>query len=348
MRKAAGKRIRARRSLKAAGIAIGTIAVLTPFLIPEEPAAATPAQPTSVAKFSTVMYDDFKGTKLNTKVWRYRRTGKIVAKRFCAVPAVNNNRVSGGSFHSIVRPATAAEASTIRANAIKAQIAARQAPIGCPNGTFTYAMVGADKKLAARVDYGRLTARVKNPTGQGPYGAVWLRSLGDSTASLVSEIDMFESWGYGRGITDYIHYRDSSGTLIDQPEGDWQYVVKRFTDVPSWWTKWHTFSVTWMPDSAGQTIYSFTVDNQYLMAQMAAPAPQVSHYVVISNILSTWTIPYLTEPSRSLPGVKPAKLPQEMLVDWVRLERLVSPRPKPVPPPAPAPVPAPTPIPVAP
>jgi hypothetical protein len=286
--------------------------------LPGLTAQAAPALVPAVVPGETVLYDSFATATLNSAVWSQRAQKQLffnskVADRSCGMPW-GNASVSGGSFRATVSKASGADAAYIVSQAKAAQKAAGKKVVGCPSGTFKNAMVSTqDSGLTAK--YGTLTARVKFPQGQGFHGSVWLQSSG---SGLGAEIDLIESFGYGKGVGNYVQV--PSGSKLVKFGGYVKATKTVKTKSKAWWNKAHNYSVTWSLQGNGKTKFVFSVDGTVTRTVYAA-VPERDYFVVMSNLSSDWELKYLKKPSKGAPGVKKTKLPASMIVEWVELKK---------------------------
>jgi beta-glucanase (GH16 family) len=264
---------------------------------------------------SVLLRDDFSTDVLDADTWRPRLSNAQIGNRLCSVPVKRNNGIADGFFQSSVTKATGTAAASIIKRAKAAQRKAHKRAVGCPLGTYEYSMVSTEETL--KVTYGTLSARIKFPPGQGLHGSVWLRS---TSVRGGAEIDMVESFGYGKGITNFVFVPDGKGGTKKYPTTG-GYVLKSKTKKRAWWDKFHTFSVTWRPVDVKHTSFVFSVDGE-VTRTLVLKESGAQYFVVMSNIVSTWEMKYFRNPHRGAPGVKRTKLPQTMLVDWVELTSL--------------------------
>lgn len=279
---------------------------------------------------STVFFDDFSGGGLDQNFWSYRMSDQQVGSRLCSLPQVSNSTLTGGRFKAAVSKGSGSYASKVisRAKAAQASLAkakryskkaTKKFVNGCPLGTYKNSMVSTVDKVTAK--YGTLSASIKFAADQGVHGSIWLQS---STPGSSVEIDMIESYGYGKGLASVIHVPKAGGTQQFPTTAKAAYLggkTKTATKNKAWWSKFHTYSVNWAPTAAGQTKYTFSVDG-VVTRTLTKVAPVTDYFIVMSNLSSDWELKYLKKPySKGFKGVKKAKLPASMLVDWVKLEK---------------------------
>ena len=123
-----------------------------------------------------------------------------------------------------------------------------------------------------------------------------------------TEIDIMEKpW-----LDDRIHY----ALHWDGYDDDHQY-DQRVVRVPGVMDGWHTFSVWWKPDE-----YVFYVDGNETWRTTAGGVCQVPLYIKLSDEVGDWSDD-VAEGKPPAPSAK-AKLPDEFLVDYVRVYDVVA------------------------
>lgn len=141
--------------------------------------------------------------------------------------------------------------------------------------------------------YGFYIARVKTQSQKGQWSAFWLWPF-DAKANGAIEIDIFE-YGFFPGMAqNAVHYyqkRHSSNT-------------KRFFHTNK--TNWHTFAVWWTPNDI-----IFYKDGKETWRRKSSPSDSPAMLI------------FSTEIGAAAAGnIKKAKLPDEWLVDWVKVYNL--------------------------
>ncbi len=178
--------------------------------------------------------------------------------------------------------------------------------VGCPYGVYRNVLLTSSKKISA----GTVVARVKFSAIQGAHGGVWLYGPGGQ------EIDMIESYGFGRGISSNVH-RVKSGQVIKELASDTGYVAAKTVAKKAWWSKWHTVAVKF--DSKSVTFY---VDG--VKTRTATPGMTGDYSVMMSLLSSDWETYRIKKPhARPGSGVKKSALKKSkslptMQVDWIR------------------------------
>lgn len=182
---------------------------------------------------------------------------------------------------------------------------------GCPTGAYGNAMItsqGSGQSLRS----GTVVARVKFVEGQGAHAGIWLQ------APNRQEIDIIEAYGYGRGVTNVIH-RLVGSKLVKDPAADASaYVAAGTVKSRSWWSNWHTVSVTF--DESTIAFYVDGVKTRQLKGMAAA-----DYEIVISLLSSDWETYRIKKPdARPGSGVKKSTVKKQkalpsMSVDWIRV-----------------------------
>lgn len=253
-----------------------------------EEAVATP-EASADKQWRARLADDFDGTSLKGTDWDGRNEANYTAGgRACSAAYLSNVKVSDGSVRLRMTEETKA------ANQRKARAA------GCTKDEYyRNAMISTEGRYTIRS--GILAARVKFPVGQGMHGSIWLQSY------RRSEVDMVESYGYGKGLTSVMHLDGEQ-----HPGSDDAWVLEDSTDERSWWDDYHVVSAQW--DANGVVV---RVDGAVVQRIRTAPA-KTDYFLVVSLLSSDWELGRLRKPVEGAPGVKREKLPAVLEIDWIR------------------------------
>ncbi|HEY3409187.1 MAG TPA: family 16 glycosylhydrolase [Propionicimonas sp.] len=278
-----------------------------------------PLRSTKPTGWNLTFSDAFTGGQLDEGKWTHRPSEGWGA-RLCSRTLPEMYTLRDGQFvASVDYESDPAVANRLDANARKVQAAAGLPVVGCLNGAsatnlgvFRSAMITTKDRFAINTAKpGMVATRVKFPVDQGMHGAVWLQTSGQG------EVDMIEGFGYGRGISNYIHTPsrktlDSTGTAVHKLGA---YVLAKSTRKRSWWAQFHTYSVQW---DARQFV--FRVDGSVTQRIRIKPG-DVDYSLIISLLISDWEAYRITSPvkTKGFSDVKPVDLPVEMPVDWVRV-----------------------------
>lgn len=252
-------------------------------------AIATP-EGTAGRQWTTAMSTDFSGEALNKRQWKPRGTGSYAASgRHCAAQYPSNIKVVDGKVELSVTQETNQE------NIAKAKGAGCEADLVLRN-----AMISTSGLLTFRT--GLAAARVRFPETQGLRGGFWLQSAG------TTEIELVNSFGYGRGLTSvlvdsrkrYPASEDEATVLTDE-------VKDR-----AWWSEYHVYSVEWT-----NTEVIFRIDGQ-LTRRIDRTIADLDYYPVIGLLSPDSDQPLLRAPTDAA-DARPVALPQSMSVDWVKV-----------------------------
>jgi beta-glucanase (GH16 family) len=232
--------------------------------------------------------DDFKSKNVTNTQW-IASQGNFGAKkgRECSADYAANGSISDGFLKLKVSKLSGKVATEV----------AETAESGCPNGVFS----NSSWKTHYVMQYGIVAARIKLAKDQGSHGSFWLYTSTDY------EIDVVESYGLGYGIT--------TGTWIQgkQNLGPQERTIPQSTKDPSWWDKYHVFSVEWNPKG-----YIFRIDGVETH-RIDTKVPKQYYRLFLTNYSSDWELYRMTNPVafNGKPS-GPAKLPTVMTVDWVQ------------------------------
>lgn len=264
--------------------------------------------------WNSTLYDSFTGSQLNDQHWSLRPSANQ-GPRYCSRTTMDAISVTGGALVASVdylKDETLAKQYH--------QTALQWQKQGCwwgweksPTGLGVYdtAMITTQDKLVVNTAKpGMVAARIKFPLSQGMHGAVWLQN------PTKAEIDMIEGFGYGRGISNYIHTA-SKKTLDASGPATYKlgaYVLSSKTKSKSWWRKFHTYSISWTASG-----FEFRVDGAVTQRVKVKPG-DVDYSLVISLLVSDWEAYRITAPiTKGFKDVVPASLPETMSVDWVKV-----------------------------
>ncbi|MFL1378147.1 MULTISPECIES: discoidin domain-containing protein [unclassified Nocardiopsis] len=275
-------------------------------------AAAYPELPADPGgEYSTVFFDDFDGTELNRDNWRVVTTGETMGT------------VNGESQAYIDSP------DTIRVENGSLVLHGNHCPGGCVTndaGTFDFTSGRVDTFERFDFTYGRVSARIKLPTGDGFWPAFWL--LG----SNVDDPDV--SWpGSGEiDIMENIGYNDWASTSLHGPGYSAEGNVGESHTYPGGGgaTDWHEYSVEWTP-----TATRFHVDDVLVQETTRSKLESTrgqwvfdhDHYIILNLALggaypagyNGVTEPYWGLPQESVDRIAAGGVQAE--IDWVRVEQ---------------------------
>ena len=180
--------------------------------------------------------------------------------------------------------------------------------------------------------YGRISARIKLPKGQGPWAAFWLMPVESVYGNwpLSGEIDIMESVNLGTTCTDCtggIERRTSGAVHFGDamPNNTYLYFKTEREDLEVDPSEWGVYSVEW-----AEGVIQWFVDDQIVLrldsddwytgspdARDNAAAPFDQPFYLNLNLAVGGAL----AESKNAGGVDASVFPAEMKVDWVRVEQ---------------------------
>lgn len=254
---------------------------------PSQPAVATP-QASAGQQWTTAMSSSFSGDTLKKSEWKARGTGSYAASgRHCAAQYPSEITVADGKLQLSVSEESAPE------NIAKAKNA------GCESAlVLRNAMISTDGLATFRT--GLAAARARFPESRGVRGGIWLQSIG------TSDIEMINSYGYGRGLSSALI---TSGKHYPGSDEDAAVLAEAVKD-RAWWSDYHVFSVEWT-----NTEVIFRIDGE-LTRRIDRTIPDLDYYLVIGLLSPDSDQAQLAKLADAAAG---SQLPQTMSVDWVKV-----------------------------
>ena len=273
--------------------------------------AAYPALPKDPGgTYTTTFFDDFTGSGLDRNKWRVVRTGTemnpVNGESQAYVDSADNIRTENGSL-------------VLQSKYCK----------GCtrtPAGTFDFTSGRIDTNTKFDFTYGKVSARMKLPVGDGFWPAFWMLGSDVDNPDVSwpgsGETDIMENIGYGDWTSSALH---GPGYSADGNIGARQtYANGGRAD------EWHTYGVEWTPE--GMT---FTVDDRVVQTTSRSKLESTrgkwvfdhNQYVILNLALggaypAGWnkvTSPYWGLPQSSVDRVAQGGVKAE--IDWVRVEQ---------------------------
>ncbi|SME97886.1 Beta-glucanase/Beta-glucan synthetase [Streptomyces sp. Amel2xC10] len=274
-------------------------------------AAAYPPLPGEQSgSYRTTFFDDFTGASLDRSKWRVVRTGTemgpVNGESQAYVDSTQNIRTEGGNL-------------ILEAKHCK----------GCTQaggGTYDFTSGRIDTNTRFDFTYGRVSARMKLPVGDGFWPAFWLlgSDVDDPAVSWPAsgETDIMENIGYADWTSTGLH---GPGYSADGNIGERQtYPNGGRAD------QWHTYAVEWTP-----TGMRFYVDDRLVQETTRNKLESMrgqwvfghNQYVILNLALggaypAGWnkvTTPYWGLPQSSVDRIAGGGVRAE--VDWVRVEQ---------------------------
>jgi beta-glucanase (GH16 family) len=274
--------------------------------------AAYPALPkNSTGAYRTTFFDDFTGSALDRNKWRVVRTGQemgsVNGESQAYVDSTNNIRTENGTL--VLESKYCKGCTTV--------------PGG---GTYDFTSGRIDTNTTFDFTYGKVSARLKLPVGDGYWPAFWLLGS-DVDNPAVSwpgsgETDIMENIGYGDWTSSALH---GPGYSADGNIG-------RTQTFPSGGRvdQWHTYAVEWLPEGMRFTVDDRVVQEtsrQKLESTRGEWVYDHNQYVILNLALggaypAGWnkvTQPYWGLPQSSVDRIAQGGIKAE--VDWVRVEQ---------------------------
>lgn len=243
-----------------------------------KPAATSPTAPRAATTWQLVWSDEFNGSSLNTANWSIE-TGN---------PGVNDEE----EYYQ------AANISVTGGNLV---ITAQQQSVG--GQPYTSARINTSGKVS--VQYGRIEASIKLPSGQGLWPAFWM--LGTNIGSVgwpqCGETDIMEHVNTTSTIYGTIHWYDNGATQYGGT------TTTSFTGYHLYAVEWNAQGISWYVDN---TLYAQANITNNINNTGAFQNP----FFIILNMAVGGDFPGLT--------VDNSALPAQMLVDYVRVYKAVS------------------------
>lgn len=178
------------------------------------------------------------------------------------------------------------------------------------DGVMQNGMIGTYGKFSTT--YGRFEARIKFPEMQGQHGSFWMQpdkpGKEEKNAAVTgAEIDIIEWFGAGRkdgGMASNVYWPSSKGSHAGGTK-DFKLLPpgEKLSD------NFHVFSVDWSP-----TEYVFRMNGKetYRITEGVSQIPQ---YMILSLLTADWEVKRLDK----------SKLPNAMIIDWVRVWKPTTP-----------------------
>ena len=270
---------------------------------------AKPVATNTLEKVSAPKPTLFSFDKGNEEGWEPRNEGVYTSGgRLCSAPSKDNVDYDGKATLKVTKDKSTN--TTVHKAAKAAQKKAglkKKLQVGCKNGTYHNAMISTQGLFMVKT--GTVSARVKFPLGQGMHASFWLQSADGA------EIDIVESYGYGKGITSTIHTGGEKSKQYPKKESA-RWVAKSTVKKKSWWEAYHTVTATWNRESV--TVW---IDGTQVQ-KIKQLKPDTDYFLVLSLLTSDWELPRMTKPAKGAKGVKKTKLSapnSKFYVDWIKV-----------------------------
>lgn len=287
------------------------------------PHETSPSSPT-LGAWHTVWVDEFDGATIDRSKWTPEEScwGGGNNERQCYTDRPENIRVENGILH------------------LHAQEEAYTGPrfpdgmAGAPGGeqTQTYTSGKVRTRGLASWRYGRASARMKLPEGQGTWPAFWMMSAEDfyGTWPLSGEIDIMEAINLGTPCEDCpggVERRTSGalhfGSAI--PNNTYLYLDTTHDEAVGPSDEWRVYAVEWAEDA----IQWFVNDELFLRIESDAwftaaaqgqdrpHAPFDRPFYLMLNLAVGGNL----AENKNGRGFDPAAFPASLLIDWVKVEQ---------------------------
>ncbi len=298
-----------------AALALMGCAAVTPYA--DEVSESSSTSP----RWETVWFDEFDGTELDRTRWTPEEScwGGGNNERQCYTDRPENIQVGDGLLRLI------------------AQREEFTGPLmadshGGEQRTQAYTSGKVRTRGLAEWTYGRFSARMKLPEGQGTWPAFWMMPVSSVYGRwpLSGEIDIMEAVNLGTPCEDCptgVENRTSGAAHFGDVAPDNTYLFLKTDGVgpespaDEWrvyTVEWGAGQIQWLVD--GKVFMRLTSDHWYTASPVGegrANAPFDQPYFLMLNLAVGGNLP---EKSNGR-GFDPDSFPAELLVDWVRVEQ---------------------------
>ncbi|MEM9840058.1 MAG: glycoside hydrolase family 16 protein [Pseudomonadota bacterium] len=286
---------------------------------------ATAAEAAAAPQWTLVWSDDFDGKRLDTASWTPEQScwGGGNKERQCYTPRKANIEVSDG---------------VLRLKAREERYKGRTYPKGMSGVSlrdrrmqpYTSGKVKTRGKESWL--YGRFSARMKLPAGQGTWPAFWMMPEDDiyGTWPLSGEIDIMEAVNLGTPCEECpggIEARTSAALHFGGLQPDNTYWMKKTegTRRPAPDAEWRVYTLEWAEGVMqwfvdGELFMRLTADQWHTQSSEADGRPYAPFdqpFYLMFNYAVGGRLP---EQSNGA-GFEPASFPSEFHIDWVRVEQ---------------------------
>lgn len=273
--------------------------------------------------WQTVWLDEFEGESLDRSKWAPEEScwGGGNNERQCYTDRTENVLVQNGVLHL-----RAKEETFTGPNLPEGMMGA---PAGTRTQTYTSGKVRT-RGLAAWM-YGRISARMKLPGGQGTWPAFWMMSADNTygTWPLSGEIDIMEAinldtpcdecaGGIERRTSGALHFGDAI------PNNTYLYLNRKAGTATSPSEEWRIYSIEWSKDA----IQWFVDDDMFLRIEnedwfSAASNAQGNSYAPFDQpfyLMLNLAVGGNLAEQKNGRGFDPSAFPSKLLIDWVKVE----------------------------
>jgi beta-glucanase (GH16 family) len=293
--------------------------VLFSIAIVGAPKAPIEAEP----RWEVVWQDDFEGSELDRDRWQPEVScwGGGNNERQCYTDRQKNIRVEDGALHLIAR----------RERFTGPLYPPELAYLGDGKKTQRYTSGKVRTKGLASWKYGRFSARIKLPAGQGTWPAFWMMPEDDAYGSwpLSGEIDIMEAVNLGTPCDECaagIETRTSGALHFGDTAPNNTYLFLKADEMSEGTPAddWHVYTVEWAEDRIqwfvdGEIFLRIDADDWHTASEAAegrAFAPFDQPFYLMLNYAVGGN---LAEKSND-GGFDRSSFPSTLLIDWVKVE----------------------------
>ncbi len=290
--------------------------------VPDRPPAGPDPLPADRG-WTLVWADEFDGRDLDFSKWEIEEAcwGGGNDERQCYTRRLENVEVVNG---------------VLRLKAFRETVTGPQYPQGYPKGRgdqITRKYTSGKVRTLNKADwtYGRFSARMKLPKGQGTWPAFWMLPAENAYGPWATsgEIDIMEAVNLGERCADCAGDEGenrTSGALHfggEWPQNDYRVDYHPLPGGPDAVEEYHVFSVEWGEGLIhwfidDELFYTLTAEDWYSATvgkESGTAAPFDKSFYLMLNLAVGGKL----SETNNKTGFDPASFPSEVLVDWVRV-----------------------------
>jgi beta-glucanase (GH16 family) len=256
-------------------------------------------------KTDTVFFDDFNGPTLNRNTWNVEVTGNTV----------NDEQQAYVDSSSVLYFVHGKEAEGARNGALVIKAIYHPGYMSKEQKKYDFLSGRINSRKKMEFTYGTATARMRMTSGAGLWPAFW--ALGEGNWPDCGEIDMMETVGDGRWISNALHGPNYFGNT---PLA-YRYYLPNHQSVD----EWHTYSVDWTPDKLvfkTDGVITYTV-NRAMVEHYGRWAFDNPKFLILNfalgggypNGVNKITTPYFGISQATVDKIKSGEA--KVLIDWV-------------------------------
>lgn len=275
------------------------------------------------ALWVVVWEDNFEGEDIDRSKWLPEVScwGGGNNERQCYTDRVDNVKVENGVLKLIAKPET--YTAKLYPDGMR----------GAPGANRTQAYTSGKVRTRglASWKYGRISARIKLPSGLGTWPAFWMMPANDFYGNwpLSGEIDIMEAVNLGAKCEKCLGgiFNQTSGALHFgglPPDNTFWYRYNEEKSEFGPWQEWRIYSVEWGAGLIqwfvdGKLFLQLYSDMWYTDSSVGASRPHAPFDQPFYLMINLAVGGNLVEKNGG--GFNPEAFPAEMLVDWVRVEQ---------------------------